>query len=301
MILIFLKKLDENSYLICFENGVYDLESDNFRDGHPDDYISLCTNYKYVELDENNVIYKNINDFLKKIQPVEEIRRYLMMLLSTCLAGSINEDSFYVFVGSGSNGKTTLIELMKHALGDLFKRMDIRFLTGQTSSSSLILSELADKKGVRLCYFNDLKMNTKLNANFMKILTDSGILSNLTVKSLFKQPAYFKPQLKPFFSCNYDDLSIIKSNDDGVLQKLKVIPFQSKFIEKNYAETEMIKNGLIENQFWADDCLSEKLSEWKQVFMGMLIQCHKDYKKQGLIYPKVVVEEIITYHTKCSV
>src|SRR4029079_16853074 len=29
----FLKTLDENIYLICFNNGVYDLESDTFRDG----------------------------------------------------------------------------------------------------------------------------------------------------------------------------------------------------------------------------------------------------------------------------
>ena len=46
----FLKNLDENIYLICFENGVYDLEADHFRDGCPDDYISLCTNYNYLSI-----------------------------------------------------------------------------------------------------------------------------------------------------------------------------------------------------------------------------------------------------------
>ena len=52
-------KLDENPNLLCFENGVYDFESKIFREGIPEDYISKCTNIRYVEIDESNPLHVN--------------------------------------------------------------------------------------------------------------------------------------------------------------------------------------------------------------------------------------------------
>lgn len=284
----FLENLDENIYLICFENGVYDLEADVFRDGCPDDYISLCTNYDYIEYDKNDEITKEIKDFLRKIQPDKKMRRYLLMLLSTCLAGSISEESFYVLTGSGANGKSKLMELLRYTLGDLFKPMDIRLLTEKRSSSSAASPELADKKGIRACPLDEPKANDEINTGFMKIFTGGDLI---TARALFKEPIYFKPQFKPFLLCNH--LPNIKSDDDGTWRRLMVIHFPSKFVKPSEATDKMKKNGLGENQFWADEKLSEKLPNWKQLFMGMLIRYYRKYKKEGLNPP-----ELVTFHTK---
>jgi P4 family phage/plasmid primase-like protien len=292
----FLKNLDENIYLICFENGIYDLEGDNFRDGCPDDYISLCTNYKYIEYDKNDEISKNIKDFLKKIQPEKIMRKYLMTLVSTCLAGSISEESFYVFTGSGANGKSKLMELLKYALGDLFKPMDIRLLTEKRASSSSASPELADKKGIRACPFDEPKATDEINTGFMKIFTGGDMI---TARALFKEPIYFKPQFKPFLLCNH--LPNIKSDDDGTWRRLKVIPFLSKFIKPSEATKKMKKSGLGKDQFWADNTLSEKLPEWKEMFMGMLIKYYKKYREGGLIHPKLVTQETANYRKRCDV
>lgn len=39
----FLKKMNENPYLLGCENGVYDFKNMEFRKGRPDDYITLTT------------------------------------------------------------------------------------------------------------------------------------------------------------------------------------------------------------------------------------------------------------------
>ena len=65
---LFLDKLDNNPYLLCFTNGIIDFEKKEFRMTKPDDYVSLCTNIEYIEIDEENVkhmgIKKEITDFM---------------------------------------------------------------------------------------------------------------------------------------------------------------------------------------------------------------------------------------------
>ena len=292
----FLKYLDENTNLLCFENGVYDLESDTFRDGCPDDYISLCTGYNYMKLDKNDATYKEIMEFMKKIQPDKEMREYLLTLISTCLAGSISEESFYVLTGSGSNGKSKFMELLKHTLGELFKPMDIRLLTEKRSSSSSASPEVADKKGIRACPLDEPKATDEINTGFMKIFTGGDVI---TARALFKEPIYFKPQFKPFLLCN--NLPNIKSDDDGTWRRLKVIPFSSKFKKLSEATKKERKHGLPPGQFWADMKLSDKLPEWKETFMGILIEYYQKYKKEGLIHPKLVTEHTAAYRKRCDV
>jgi hypothetical protein len=48
----FLMKLDQNRQLICFKNGVLDLQTHMFRDGVPDDFISLMVSDTYLQVGE---------------------------------------------------------------------------------------------------------------------------------------------------------------------------------------------------------------------------------------------------------
>jgi hypothetical protein len=44
----FYERLDRKQHLQCFENGVYDSNTQEFRDGLPDDYLTVCTNTYYI-------------------------------------------------------------------------------------------------------------------------------------------------------------------------------------------------------------------------------------------------------------
>lgn len=292
---IFLENLDENSYLICFDNGVYNLRNDTFRDGYPDDNISLCTGYNYIELDKTSQTYNNIMSFLEKIQPDKDMREYLLTLLSTCLIGSAAEESLYVFAGSKSSGKSTLMELLKHTLGDLFKPMDMRLLTGKNTSStssttSLMLPELADKKGIRVCCFDEPKSTDEMNENFIKFFTGGNII---TARTLFRQPIYFKPQLKPFLLCN--NFPNVELNDDGMWRRIKIIPFLSVFKPPSIF---INKENLDKNELWADINLSKKLPQWRQTFMSILIKYYKRYYSKGLVHPDLVMEITFEHRQK---
>ena len=48
----FINKIDNNPYLLCFNNYVIDFKNKTHRPGQPDDYISKCTNIDYIPFDK---------------------------------------------------------------------------------------------------------------------------------------------------------------------------------------------------------------------------------------------------------
>lgn len=193
----FLHNLDENKNLICFNNGVYDLEADTFRDGKPQDNITLCAGYSYIKHNRNSQHHDNIITFLSNIQPDVEIRKYMMSVLASCLTGSANDGKLYIFNGSNATIMSKLMELMKYTLGDLVKHMDtIDLIPRQASTRDLFAKpDLFSKKGVRICIFDK---------------EDAFICS-----------AMIKSEFIPFLLCN--ELPTITKVHN--IPEIKVIPF----------------------------------------------------------------------------
>ena len=54
----FTKKLDSNTNLIGFENGIYNLEKFEFRDGKQEDCVTLSVGYDYQ--DKHTKIYDDL-------------------------------------------------------------------------------------------------------------------------------------------------------------------------------------------------------------------------------------------------
>lgn len=105
-------KLNSNMYLIGFENGVYDLKNLEFRDGTPDDYITLSTKIDYIpfdSIDENDEDYQEMLYFIETVFIDEEIRHYFLKVLASCLQGHNAEEKFRIWTGTGCHAKNSLI------------------------------------------------------------------------------------------------------------------------------------------------------------------------------------------------
>ena len=287
----FLSNLDENTNLICFEDGVYDIEKNIFRNGLPDDCISLSTGYNFMPYDKENPVSLDIKNFFKQIQPNKIMRQYLLTVLSTCLSGGFASENFYIFTSPHSSGKTTLLELMKYTLGGLYKMMDFAILTDKYKPTS-IPTVLSETKGIRMCVFECPSTINNINIDFMKIFTgDDWILAGE-----FKEKTYFKPQFVPFLECGH--LPTIKTDDNDSWRKTKVIQFPNKLVSPARANNETI---LGKNQLLVDHSLSKKISTWKQMFMALLIHYYRKYKLNGLSTPKLVIRSTSEYRNKCDI
>lgn len=69
----FMNKLDTNPHLICFQNGVLDLQENKFRKGYSDDYISLSIDMVFStpstkkQKQDFAIILDNFHEFRRKI------------------------------------------------------------------------------------------------------------------------------------------------------------------------------------------------------------------------------------------
>lgn len=105
----FLNKLDENFYLIGFQNGIYDLKRMEMREGRPDDYVTLTTRINKIEFSEEHEHWPELSKFIYTVFPKEEKRHYFMTFLATCLQGLNAEEKFRVWTGTGCHAINTPI------------------------------------------------------------------------------------------------------------------------------------------------------------------------------------------------
>jgi phage/plasmid-associated DNA primase len=193
----FEKKLDENYDLIGFNNGVYDLANNEFREGRADDYISKSTNIDYYPYNEKNPYATKMHKFFEEILPNENVRKYLLLSLATCVSGHNKEEKLRIATGSGSNGKSLLFSLVQLALGDYYISCPITIITRKRNSSNSASPELLRIKGARCGCFQETDDGEKLNVGIAKEITGN---DSFMVRGLFADPIEIKPQIKFFLA-----------------------------------------------------------------------------------------------------
>lgn len=271
----FLTNLDENRDLLCFNNGIYDLKNDIFREGRPEDCISLCTNINFKPYDENDGNIKKVKQFLSDIQPDEDMKDYIIDLMASCLQGHTPDEKFHIWTGSGGNGKSLTINLLQKALGDYACTLPITILTSKRPSATSANPEMAKTKGKRFCVFQEPEYDDKIHVGYMKEISGGDVIS---ARGLFKEPVEFHPQFKLVLTCN--NLPDIPASDGGTWRRLRVVEFEMKFVDNpNPTDSKQKKkNPYFKNDF---DVLKESL-------MSLLINRFIHYKKHGLKEPNKV-------------
>ena len=267
-------KFDENKDLLCFKNGVYDFNNEEFRDGRPEDCITLCTNIDYIEYDEESPYVKELYEIITKIQPNKEIREFVLGYLASCLQGNIIEQKFNIWIGSGANGKSMILDLVDDCLGDYSFKLPVSYLTSKRKSSGQATPEISRAMGKRLAVLQEPDKDEVLNCGLMKE-TSGG--DKLYARPLYGIPFEFMPQFKMILTCN--NIPEIKSDDYGTWRRIRCVEYKSKFVDEPDVNNE--------NEYLRDNKLVKKLKqiEYKEAFMSILINRFKLYKinEDGLI------------------
>lgn len=264
----FFDKLDQDPYLMGFNNGVMDFREKVFRPGKPDDYISKSTHINYVKLDKNDKqqqeIVAEITEFMHQLFPVEEQYQYMFDHLASTLIGNSINQTFTMYTGEGRNGKSVMISLMAKILGDYKVEVPLSLITGRRVQEGGTSAEKAALKGARYAVFQEPQKGDKINEGKMKELTSGK--DPITCRAPYMASMItFIPQATFAVACNV--MMEVDSNDGGTWRRIRVSEFQSYFTE-NPVKGDVNKPY----QFKVDYEIENKFDRWKEVFMAMLIE-----------------------------
>ena len=271
----FEEMLDSHTHLLGFENGVYDLRLHEFREGLPDDYTSFTTGRHYINYDPTSQEAQEIEGYLSQVFTNENVRKYMKNMLACIIDGSIRQEKFYIFTGSGSNSKSIYLNLLQRAIGDYYCILPIALLTQKRSASNAAQSELERTKGRRCAVMQEPGESEKLNIGLMKELSGG---DRILARGLFKEPIEFKPQFKMIMTCN--ELPEVPSDDGGTWRRIRVIEYISRFLDNPDPNNP--------KEFPIDPDLVEKLERWSDTFISMIIDHHKKFDAKTLVEPMEV-------------
>ncbi len=278
----FHKSLDSKPNLICFTNGVYDMDTCEFREGLPEDYVSLCTNIPYVKYDESDSVYGEINKFLREVQPNTEKREYIIRTLADSLHGSNREEKVYFWTGEGGNGKSKLYSLLESCMGDYAANISVSYITQKRASSNSASPEMVKAIGRRFVVFQEPEDKETVNAGLLKEISGN---DKIQVRGLYQDADSFKPQFQVIFICN--QLPYLPPNDGGTWRRVRKITFDSKFV--------MHPDPNDPTQFKIDQDLDKKWPEWKVSFMSLLLHYYEKFKDEPNIEPEEVMQATKEY------
>lgn len=271
----FTQNLDANKYLMCFTNGVVDFRTQEFRDGTPQDYISKCTGNPYHPFNPDNAEMatksEEILKFMEQLFPVKDLNRYMWDHLASVLIGTNLNQTFNIYRGSGSNGKSKLTDLMSMTLGQYKGTVPITLVTEKRNGIGGTSSEVIQLKGVRYAVMQEPSKGAQINEGIMKELTGG---DPIQARALYSESEIFMPQFKLVVCTN--NLFEINSNDDGTWRRIRICDFLSKFVGDNENHTDDTQYV-----FPKDKELEEKLIGWAPVFGSMLVELA--FKNNGFV------------------
>ena len=286
----FTKKVDANKDLIAFNNGVLDMTTENFvfRDGKPEDYISFSTGIDY---DQDRAYYDYpawpaVEQFIQKVLPDHEVRDYFLKHLATNILGGNTAQKFHILTGSGSNGKSMIMNLMSKALGDYACTVPITLFTQKRGRSGAAAPEVARLKGRRFVTMQEPDEAIALNTGLMKEITSG---EKMYARDLFKSGTEFEVQAKFHLACN--EKPKINTTDGGTWRRLVVINFTSKFVPHPTAINEYPMDESI--QFLVNSV------EWATPFQAYLVHLLREgHGLRKLPAPQKVLEYTSEYRNE---
>jgi P4 family phage/plasmid primase-like protien len=304
----FRQKLDTNPYIIAFNNGVYDLKSNTFKAGMPEDYVSKSMPIDYKEYDETDDKVLAVYDYLEKVFPDTSVRQYFMDQSSDVFVGGNHQKVVLFWTGEGDNGKSVTQTIFEKMLGQLAIKFSTTLITGKKTQTGSAQPELARAgNGVRWAVLEEPDGDEQINIGTMKSLSgnDSYWARDLFEKG--KETREMIPMFKLIFICN--KLPKMRYSDKATWNRIRVIPFESTFVRPGEPCPETYEEQLREKRFPMDKEFSKKIPDLVQAFAWILLKHRQNitvriepekvrsatamYRKQNDIYRQFIEECII--------
>jgi putative DNA primase/helicase len=146
---------------------------------------------------------------------------YLQRVAGYCLTGKTVEQKFFFLHGSGANGKTTFVNVLREVIGDYARQSQPEVIMVQRYAAQTgPTPELVRLAGARLVCMGETEDGQQLAESRIKQMTGGDAI---TARALHCAPFEFVPSFKLILSGNHRP--VIRGDDDGIWRRIELVPF----------------------------------------------------------------------------
>lgn len=263
--------LDSQDMLLGVANGVVNLKTAKLQ---PAQREELMTRHSSVAFDAEALCPKFVTFIDQVTGGDNDLARYLQRVVGYSLTGRTTEQCLFFLYGSGANGKSTFLNLVKELLGaDFAQQTPSETLMAKRSPATNDLARLA---GIRVVVANEVEDGSLLAEALVKQMTGGEAIS---ARFHYQEYFEFTPKFKLFIAGNHKP--VIRGRDEGIWRRIRLIPFEVAIAPEKQ-----------------DKHLQEKLRAELAGILNWAIKGCLDWQEAGLDTPRVITDAVNSYRTE---
>lgn len=269
-------KINNSPWLLNCLNGTVDLRTGELLQHNPNDFITkICPiNYNKNAKCENfiNVIARVC---LEEDRETKAVVNFLQRWFGYCATGSVREQKMIVHWGSGSNGKSTIIDIIAHVLGDYSSVAPPGLL--MSSGNERHPTEIASLFSKRMVTAHETAEGGTLREDFVKQATGGDKMMARYMREDFFE---FSPTHKLQLLTNHKPT--IRGQDHAIWRRVLLVPYNASF-----GDADIVAMGLA--KFVKDENIFDNMMKEKEGILAWIVEGAIKWFVDGLQPPDLVV------------
>ncbi len=206
--------LDAGPWLLGAANGTVDLRTGRL---HPPRRAELVTRSSPAAYDPAAAcpLWERT---LGRLLSDPDVRRFFWKACGYALAGVSSEQCLLLLVGRGGNGKSTVLETLRAALGDYALETPAETLMRRPASGPT--NDVARLRGARLVTARESEAGGRLSESLVKHLTGG---DRLAARFLYQEFAEFEAACTLMLATNHEPE--ISGTDEGIWRRVRLVRF----------------------------------------------------------------------------
>jgi putative DNA primase/helicase len=269
-------QMDRYKMALNTPSGIINLKNGDVKAHNPEYYFTKITSVDCADAADCPRWLAFLDDIFAGDK---DLIRYIQKAVGYSLTGSTAEQCAFFLYGTGRNGKSTFIDVIRDVFGDYAANIQPETIMVKSSQSNAINSDIARLKGARLVTSVEPNEGVRLNEGLLKQLTGD---DTVTARKLYSEEFEFKPEFKLWMATNHKP--IIRGTDTGIWRRIHMIPFNVQIPEDK-----------------VDKNLTHKLkAEMTAIFKWCIDGCLM-WQREGLQMPAAVLKSVREYRREMDV
>ena len=206
---------DQPPWLLNVLNGTVDLHTGILHEHRREDLLTKLAPVVY----DPDATCPRWEAFLMRIMGDNvELVAFLQRAAGYALTGDTREEVIFILYGTGANGKSTFLEVLRALLEDYARQAD--FTTFLARRSDGVRNDVARLAGARFVTAVEAASGRRLDEALIKQLTGR---DPVPARFLYQEYFEYYPEFKLFLATNHKP--VIQGADEGIWRRIRLIPF----------------------------------------------------------------------------